>query len=698
MTEGDRPEVIPNAEGERTTPSIVSIDPKTKEVLVGSLAKRQAALNPKNTFLGTKRLIGRKFIDEETTRHSKLVSYEVCESPNGNGDAWIYSPALGKKIPPAQVGAYILMKLKNDAEAYLGKPVTECVITVPAYFNDEQRQATKDAGKLAGMKVLRVINEPTAAALAYGYGQTRVSKDNNTKAIPSQDTKKNTKKKNDKQKTGDNNNKGSNEPETIAVFDLGGGTFDLSVLTLHNDTFEVRSTAGDTFLGGDDFDRISVEKVVDSYHKQYKVIQGSQDSLYNDASALARIREAAEQAKKELSNPNKKSALINIPFISTGPDGVPRHLEYSLSKEEFNKNSEPLLRRLDKPVLRALNDAGVEVKRRKQQSEKPESSLATSSNGVNPKEISSVLLVGGMTRVPCVREYVNKIFNGSNSKFNTGMKVKDKNSVYVNTGINPDECVAVGAAVQCGILSNSDENSLLLVDVTPLSLGVDTEGGIFARIVNRGTQVPVKRTQTFTTSQDNQTVVNIDIYQGERDLSAHNLHLGHFKLEVPPLPRGAAQIEVTFDIDADGIVHVTATDKKTGVSRSLSVRPTTDDLQSLMDEQENSLENKKEKELIQKWRSALGRARSITGAAKSTILEHAKVPISLKTSAEDKITQIEELINTSASETGLGEHKTISQTESIRILEKRIADLESLTNALQVDNLKMADSLKNTKV
>ncbi|CAN6182423.1 unnamed protein product [Urochloa humidicola] len=480
VMEGKNPKVIENAEGARTTPSVVAFNPKG-ERLVGTPAKRQAVTNPQNTFFGTKRLIGRRFDDPQTQKEMKMVPYKIVKAPNG--DAWVETTD-GKQYSPSQVGAFVLTKMKETAESYLGKSVSKAVITVPAYFNDAQRQATKDAGRIAGLEVERIINEPTAAALSYGM---------------------------------------NNKEGLIAVFDLGGGTFDISILEISNGVFEVKATNGDTFLGGEDFDNTLLEFLVSDF-KRTEGIDLSKDRL-----ALQRLREAAEKAKVELSSTTQTET--NLPFITADASGA-KHLNVTLTRSKFEALVNQLIERTRDPCKNCLKDAGIST-----------------------KDVDEVLLVGGMTRVPKVQEVVSEIFGKTPSK-----------------GVNPDEAVAMGAAIQGGIL-RGDVKELLLLDVTPLSLGLETLGGIFTRLINRNTTIPTKKSQVFSTAADNQTQVGIRVLQGEREMAADNKLLGEFDLVgIPPAPRGMPQIEVTFDIDANGIVTVSAKDKATGKETNITIR------------------------------------------------------------------------------------------------------------------------------
>ena len=480
VMEGSAPKVIENAEGARTTPSMVAFA-KDGERLVGQPAKRQAVTNPENTVFAVKRLIGRRFDDPMTQKDIGLVPYKITRG--GNGDAWV--SAGGKDLSPSEISAFILQKMKETAEAYLGETVTQAVITVPAYFNDAQRQATKDAGKIAGLEVLRIINEPTAAALAYGLDKK--------------------------------------EGKTIAVYDLGGGTFDVSILELGDGVFEVKSTSGDTFLGGEDFDAKLVEFLAEDFKKAEGI------DLRNDRLALQRLKEAAEKAKIELSS--SAQTEVNLPFITADATG-PKHLVKSIGRADLERLVSDLIERTRKPCVDAMNEAGVKA-----------------------SEIDEVILVGGMSRMPRVRAFVKDIFGKE-----------------PNTSVNPDEVVAMGAAIQAGVLQG-DVKDVLLLDVTPLSLGIETLGGVFTRMIDRNTTIPTKKSQVYSTAEDNQQAVTIRVFQGEREMAADNKLLGQFDLVgIPAAPRGVPQIEVTFDIDANGLVNVSAKDKGTGKEQQIRIQ------------------------------------------------------------------------------------------------------------------------------
>lgn len=548
IMDGDTTKVIENAEGARTTPSIVAFSKDSDERLVGQPAKRQAVANPENTFFAIKRLIGRPFNDDAVRKDIDLVPYKIIKADNN--DAWV--EAKGEKYAPAQISAFILQKMKETAESYLGEPVTQAVITVPAYFNDAQRQATKDAGKIAGLEVLRIINEPTAAALAYGLDKT--------------------------------------DGKTIAVYDLGGGTFDVSILEIGDGLFEVKSTNGDTFLGGEDFDMRLVDYLVDEFNKDQGV------NLKNDPLALQRLKEAAEKAKIELSS--SQSTDINLPYITADSSG-PKHLNIKLSRAKLESLVDDFIQRTLKPCENALKDAGLKA-----------------------SDIDEVILVGGMTRMPKVAETVKKFFGKEPHK-----------------GVNPDEVVAIGAAVQAGVLQG-DVKDVVLLDVTPLSLGIETLGGVFTRLIDRNTTIPTTKSQVFSTADDNQSAVTIKVYQGEREMAADNKLLGQFDLVgIPPAMRGMPQIEVTFDIDPNGIVKVSAADKASGKSQEIRIQASgglsDDEIENMVkDAEANAEADKKRRELVE----AKNQAESLVHETEKNLKEYGdKVPEEDKKAIEEAL-------------------------------------------------------------
>jgi molecular chaperone DnaK len=550
VMEGSAAKVIENAEGARTTPSQVAFT-KDKERLVGQPAKRQAVTNPENTIFAVKRLIGRGWNDPMTQKDKELVPYKIVKGPNG--DAWVQ--AGGEDYSPSQISAFILQKMKETAEAYLGETVTQAVITVPAYFNDAQRQATKDAGKIAGLEVLRIINEPTAAALAYGLDKVGA--------------------------------------KTIAVYDLGGGTFDVSVLELGDGVFEVKSTSGDTFLGGEDFDA----KVVEYLAEDFKKTEGI--DLRKDKLALQRLKEAAEKAKIELSS--SASTEVNLPFITADANG-PKHLVKTVTRTDLEKLVIDLIERTRKPCLDAISEAGVKT-----------------------SEIDEVVLVGGMTRMPRVREFVKTLFGKE-----------------PNTSVNPDEVVAMGAAIQAGVLQG-DVKDVLLLDVTPLSLGIETLGGVFTRMIDRNTTIPTKKSQTYSTADDNQSAVTIRVFQGEREMAADNKMLGQFDLVgIPPAPRGMPQIEVTFDIDANGLVAVNAKDKGTGKEQQIRIQPSGGlsqaDIDQMVKDAERFADDDKKRRAVAEARN---QADSLVHSTERQLVEHGdKVSADVKAEIEAAVADL----------------------------------------------------------
>ncbi len=571
VMEGGDPTVVPNAEGGRTTPSVVAFN-KNQERLVGQTAKRQAITNADNTVYSVKRLIGHSF--DEISGELDRLAYEV--SKGKGGDARVKIPQTNKNYTPQEISAMVLQKLKADAEAYLGEPVTEAVITVPAYFNDSQRQATKDAGKIAGLNVRRIINEPTAAALAYGLDKK--------------------------------------ENETILVFDLGGGTFDVSVLEVGDGVIEVQSTNGDTQLGGDDWDQRIVEWLVAEFKKEQGV------DLSQDRQALQRLKEAAEKAKIELSTVMETE--VNLPFITADANG-PKHLQLKLSRSKFEQITNDLVERLKVPFNQALKDAGLKA-----------------------SEIQELVLVGGSTRMPMVQELAKSLAGGKEP----------------HKGVNPDEVVAVGAAIQGGVLAG-DVSGILLLDVTPLSLGVETMGGVMTRLIERNTTIPTKKSEVFSTAEDSQTAVDIHVLQGERSMAGDNMTLGRFRLEgIPPAPRGVPQVEVTFDIDANGIINVTAMDKATGKEQKITITASTNlsdgDIERMVQDAEKNADADQERKALIEARNLADN--SIYQAEKAVAEAGENLDSSLKVEAEDRINDLKQALE------GDDKERITSSTEALQ--------------------------------
>jgi molecular chaperone DnaK len=594
VMDGKNPKVIENSEGARTTPSMVAFTDEN-ERLVGQPAKRQAVTNPERTIFAVKRLIGRRFADPTVKADQKLVSYKIVDA--NNGDAWV--EANDEKYSPSQISAMILQKMKETAEAFLGETIEKAVITVPAYFNDAQRQATKDAGKIAGLEVLRIINEPTAAALAYGLDKT--------------------------------------EGKTIAVYDLGGGTFDISVLEIGDGVFEVKSTNGDTFLGGEDFDMRLVDYLADEFKKEQGI------DLRKDALALQRLKEAAEKAKIELSS--SQQTEINLPYITADASG-PKHLTLKLSRAKFEQLVDDLVQRTVDPVKAALKDAGL-----------------------TPGDIDEVVLVGGMTRMPKVHETVKQLFGKEPHK-----------------GVNPDEVVAMGAAIQAGVLQG-DVKDVLLLDVTPLSLGIETLGGVFTRLIDRNTTIPTKKGQTFSTADDNQSAVTIRVSQGEREMAADNKLLGQFDLVgLPPAPRGVPQIEVTFDIDANGIVNVSAKDKGTGKEQQIRIQASgglsDDEIDNMIKEAESNADADKERRESVEARNS---AEAMVHSAEKSLEEHGdKVGEDDKAAIETAIADLKSALE--------GEDKAEIEAKSKELAEASMKLGEAMYAAAQAEAEQAAEA------